>query len=179
MRDLVEALSQRWNTYVVGYDLRTQVKLVEGLGNRYDGMRSRAGLDKGAIGKLTRGPVVAGAALLLIFLGYALWKRRSRKASDKPREAKSAQERALLAATALYRSLETALAAKGLRRPAGLPPLRFAEQLQAREHPLADTVLTLTSLYLEARFGGVDVDGDMREKYDEGVKAIRRWERAA
>jgi hypothetical protein len=29
MRDFVEALSQRWNTYVVGYDLRKQVRLFE------------------------------------------------------------------------------------------------------------------------------------------------------
>ena len=179
VRDLVEALSQRWNTYVVGYDLRTQVRLVEGIGTRYDGLRKNAGLDKGALGKLTRGPVVAGAALFLVFVGYALWKRRARRTSDKPRPPRSPQERALLAATALYRSLESALAGKGLRRPAGLPPLRFAEQLQQRAHPLAGTVLKLTSLYLEARFGGADVDGVMREEYEEGVKEIRRWERAA
>ena len=179
LRDLVEALSQRWNTYVVGYDLRTQVRLVEGIGTRYDGLRKNVGLDKGALGKLTRGPVVATAALLLALLAYVVWKRRGRTTGAKPREAKSTQERALLAATALYRSLETALAVKGLRRPAGLPPLRFAEQLQARAHPLAGTVLKLTSLYLEARFGGADVDGEMREEYEEGVKRVRRWERAA
>ena len=30
----------------------------------------------------------------------------------------------------------------------------------------------------EARFGGVDVDGDMRDEYEEGVKTVRRWDRA-
>lgn len=179
VRDLVEALSQRWNTYVVGYDLRTQVKLVEGIGRRYDGLRTKAGLDKGALGKLTRGPVVATAALSLVFLGYVLWKRRSRKTRDRHRPPKTPHERALLAATALYRSLETAMADKGLKRPVGVPPLRFAEQLEARHHPLADTVLKLTTLYLEARFGGVEVSKDMREEYDDGVETVRRWERAA
>ncbi|HEX7604666.1 MAG TPA: DUF3488 and transglutaminase-like domain-containing protein, partial [Polyangiaceae bacterium] len=178
MRDLVEALSQRWNTYVVGYNLPTQVRMVESVGHRYDAFRARAGLDKGWLGKATRGPIMAGGALLLIFVAYGLWKRRKIKAWGSPREAKSSHERALLAATALYRSLETALAAKGLTRPTGLPPLRFAEQLQARHHPLADTVLKLTSRYLEARFGGVDVDGDMRDEYEDGVKTVRRWERA-
>ena len=179
MRDLVEALSQRWNTYVVDYNLPTQVKLVENVAHRYDGFRTRAGLDKGVLGKLTRGPVVAAAALFLVFVGYVLWKRRTRHAGDTPREPKSPQERALLAATALYRTLELALAAKGLKRPTGVPPLRFAEQLEARHHPLAGTVLKLTSLYLEARFGGVDVSGEMREDYEDGVKTVRRWERAA
>src|SRR5262249_36983498 len=35
LRGLVEALSQRWNRYVVGYDLRTQVRLFEDISKRY------------------------------------------------------------------------------------------------------------------------------------------------
>src|SRR5208282_2046059 len=49
LRDLVEALSQRWNRYVVGYDLRTQVRLFEDMARHYDALRSRAGIDHGAL----------------------------------------------------------------------------------------------------------------------------------
>ncbi len=45
-RDLVEAMSQRWNQYVVGYDLRTQARLFEEVSRGYDGLRSRTGADQ-------------------------------------------------------------------------------------------------------------------------------------
>ena len=77
IRDLLEALSQRWNRYVVGYDLRTQVRLVETISRRYDAMRSQAGLKKTPIlEKLTRGPTLAGAAVLVSIVAYSLWRRR-------------------------------------------------------------------------------------------------------
>jgi len=60
LRDLVEALSQRWNRYVVGYDLKTQVRLFEDLSQRYEKARKKAGADHGALEKVTRAPVAAG-----------------------------------------------------------------------------------------------------------------------
>src|SRR5258708_22441513 len=39
LRDFVEALSQRWNTYVVGYDLRKQVRIFDEVSQRYERLR--------------------------------------------------------------------------------------------------------------------------------------------
>src|ERR1019366_4752088 len=80
VRDLVEALSQRWNRYVVGYDLRTQVRLFEDISSRYESMRTRAGINKGPLDKLTRAPAVAAGVLVAFAALYVLWRQRRRPA---------------------------------------------------------------------------------------------------
>ena len=47
IRDVVEALSSKWNTYVVGYDLRRQMRLFDVVTSEYDGLRTRTGLKNG------------------------------------------------------------------------------------------------------------------------------------
>src|SRR5690606_11477473 len=54
MRGLLEALSQRWNRYVIGYDLKTQIRIFDDLSRRYERLRSQTGANRGAIEKLTR-----------------------------------------------------------------------------------------------------------------------------
>src|SRR6185436_5145529 len=76
MRDLIEALSQRWNRYVIGYDLRTQVRLFEEMSKRYERMRQSTGMNRGALDKVTRAPVLAGGLLLASIAAYVWWKRR-------------------------------------------------------------------------------------------------------
>jgi transglutaminase-like putative cysteine protease len=180
LRDFVEALSQRWNTYVVGYDLRKQVRLFDELSRRYDRLRSRAGIDKGPLAKLTRGPVVAGAGLLVLLLGYLAWKRRRRIAADpEAAAARRENEAQVQTATALYRALETALQAQGITRAPSTPPLRHAEELQSRHHPLAGSVLSLTQTYLEARFGGEALSDGSRRDFEKKVREIRAYEGSA
>jgi transglutaminase-like putative cysteine protease len=53
----------------------------------------------------------------------------------------------------LYVALDDAMARAGVARASGTPPLRHAEELAARGHPLAAEVAALTERYLEARFG--------------------------
>lgn len=176
MRDLVEALSQRWNRYVVGYDLRTQVRIFEEVTKGYEQFRTQTGLDRGTIGSITRAPVLAGAALVLAAGAYIYWRRQRR---DRDRDATKAPrqqpDRRLETATALYRGLEGALAAQGIGRPAGLPPLRHAYELRAKGHPLADEVLGLTELYLAARFGGATLDDEEQRSFERRVRAIRSY----
>ena len=176
LRDLVEAMTQRWNRYVIGYDLKTQVRIFEDMTRRYERARRSAGFDRGVMERVTRGPVVAGILLVAALAAYILWKRR-RAPRDK-RTGESGEPKVdpkLEAATALYRSLEIALAAQGISRPASLPPLKHAEDLAARAHPLADDVLELTQKYLEARFGGAALDDASARAFEKRVKEIRSY----
>jgi transglutaminase-like putative cysteine protease len=177
LRDLVEALSQRWNRYVVGYDLRTQVHLFEDISRRYERLRSRTGVNHGPLDKLTRAPAVAGSLLGLSVLAYLAWKRRRSAGSTETRRTGEPPDRNLETATMLYRALEGALALNGITRPVSLPPLRHAEDLRARRHPLAEEVVALTLVYLEARFGGNRLDDDSRRAFERRVRAIRAWRR--
>jgi hypothetical protein len=74
---------------------------------------------------------------------------------------------------ALYRSLETALQAQGVTRAPSVPPLRHAEELRSRRHPLAGEVLALTTVYLESRFGGTVLTEAARRDFERRVRDIR------
>ncbi len=166
MRDLIEAVSQRWNHYVIGYDLRSQVHL-------WDWFRSRPG--KGAPTSRLRWAEYAAGALAIV-AAYVLWRRRRRSPKDARPQTKT--DRGLQLAASMYRGLEQALTAHGLTRPASLPPLRFAEELRMREHPLASEVVDLTEIYLSVRFGGTKLDDQSLRGFDKRVRAVRAWKRA-
>ncbi len=173
LRDFVEALSQRWDTYVVGYDLRKQVHIFEELSHRYERMRSKAGVDRGPLDALTRAPVVAASALLLLCVGYIVWKRRRAVGVGDADGVKRADALRLDAAAALYRALENALQLQGISRAPSVPPLRHAQELKSRCHPLADEVLSLTHVYLETRFGGAVLTDATRRGFERRVRVIR------
>ena len=175
MRDFVEALSQRWNTYVVGYDLRRQVRIFDEVSRRYERLRSKAGLDKGPMDRITRAPVFAAGTLAIALVAYAAWRRRQRRSApgQRDRDKRSGDAHAATSA-ALYRALETALKTHhGITRVPSLPPLRHAEQLRTRQHPLANEVFALTTVYLEARFGGSALTDVARRDFERRVHAIR------
>ena len=60
-----------------------------------------------------------------------------------------------------------------MRRPPSTPPLRHAEELGRSKHPLADEVLSLTNLYLDVRFGHVDLDPSATKTFQQRVRALR------
>src|SRR5262249_37524906 len=149
------------------------------LSRRYDRLRQKTGANHGTAERLTR-PSVVAAIILVIGLGvYILWRRRrapktiASEQTEKPRV-----DPKLEAATALYRTLELALAMQGIPRPPTLPPLRHAEDLAARHHPLAEPVLELTNRYIEARFGGMAIDENAQRDYEKRVKEIRAFKPA-
>lgn len=179
VRDLLEALSQRWNRYVVGYDLKTQVRLFEDVSRAYERARRKTGADKGVLERATRGPVIAGA-LVLVSIGVYLWWRRRRRPKGEAKDAapRVKNDKKVEAATALYRSLENALNAQGISRPSATPPLRHAEELAAKSHPLANDVMRLTTTYLEARFGGAALDETTQREFERAVREIRAFKPA-
>jgi hypothetical protein len=181
MRDFVEALSQRWNTYVVGYDLHKQVRLFDELSHGYERLRSKTGVDRGPFAGLTRGRVVAGVLLGAVAVAYAAWKRRKRRREAREDHRKRDHDARTETSAALYRALETALHGQGITRPPSTPPLRHAEDLCSSRHPLAEEVMALTHVYLVTRFGGALLDESMRRDFEQRIRDIRghRAERPA
>jgi hypothetical protein len=176
VRDFIEALSQRWNTYVVGYDLRKQVRLLDEMTARYHKLRRKTGMDHGLLDKVTRGPMVAGIILVLMLGGYILWRRyQRREGPEKAAETKGRSDHVGETAAVLYRSLEAALQLHGIGRAPSVPPLRHAHDLGARKHPLAPEVESLTHTYLEARFGGILLTEEARRDFERRVKQVRSF----
>lgn len=174
VRDFVEALSQRWNTYVVGYDLHKQVRLFEDVSRRYDHFRVKTGLQTGLLGKLTRGPTTGLLLLGLSAMAYTFWRRR-RGLGDTPNaqgEARRRNDPGRDAIVALFCKLEATLQKLGITRPRSLPPLRHAEELQLHGHPLAPEILSLTQVYLEARFGGKELTDASRHDFARRVREL-------
>jgi hypothetical protein len=111
-----------------------------------------------------------------VAVGYVAWKRRKRKTEAREDTgAKREQDVGVETAAALYRALETALHGQGVTRALSTPPLRHAEDLCSRRHPLADEVLTLTNVYLEARFGGATLYEPARRDFERRVREIRGY----
>jgi transglutaminase-like putative cysteine protease len=179
-RDFIEALSQRWNTYVVGYDLRKQVRLLDEMTLRYHKLRRQAGVDHGLLDKVTRGPMVAGLILALMLVAYLLWRRYQRRdGPEKSPETKLRTDPVGETAAVLYRTLEAALQLHGIGRAPSVPPLRHAHDLGARQHPLAPEVESLTHAYLEVRFGGIVLTEDARRDFERRVRQVKAFRPAA
>jgi transglutaminase-like putative cysteine protease len=171
VRDFVEATTQRWNRHVIGYDLKQQVGLLRSVHRGYSSLRDRPG----TIGKLLSSPrLTLLAVALLIGAGYgAIWASRRRKASSPVARAATEREVAAREIVELYRQLEAALAARGVPRPTGTPPLAHAAALAAIGHPAGEEALALTERYLTARFGGSALSADERRDFVRRVRLLR------
>jgi transglutaminase-like putative cysteine protease len=168
VRDVIEATGQRWERYVVGYDLRQQVYLFESV-SRFSAVHVSPVLARIRPARTAIGILVVLAISIVVYL---LWRRkRARPPSRGPAPDHRARER--LMATALYELLEAAMSAQGIPRGASTPPLRHAEALKSLNHPLAEEVRELTEVYLNARFGGASITEDERRTYEARVKKVR------
>ena len=165
VRDIIEATGQRWDRYVVGYDLRQQVYLFDSI-SRYRSLHFGAGARHAQVGLLGLGGTLAGIAAVV------LWRRRRRRAAPAG-PAPDPRARVRLLATSLYETLDAAMAAQGIPRGPSTPPLRHAESLRRLGHPLADDVLELTRVYLDARFGATTISDDVRRAFEARVKRVR------
>jgi protein-glutamine gamma-glutamyltransferase len=173
MRDFAEATSQKWNQYVIGYNLGHQVRMFDNVARRYESFRRRTGVNQGPLDRITSAPGISTIGLLGFVVAYWAWRRgRGWGRSAKKRDEEALDPR-LGDAAELYRGLEVALAAQGLSRPPALPPLRHAELISARKHPLGAEALALTEIYIETRFGHAELTDATKRDFEQRVKQIR------
>jgi protein-glutamine gamma-glutamyltransferase len=174
---LVDALRTRWTTSVVGYDLRTQVGMLRKLAAWIAAHRGRGGdgreaADADSAFKLSpalkTGVQVLGALVVTAVLAWLLRRRLRSRGQRKDRPAARA--------VSLYGELERALRKRGHPRPPAVTPLEHARALQKQGFAQHADVQTVTSRYVEARFGGRPLD---RAELGELRQAIDRIRRAA
>ncbi|MCU0662447.1 MAG: DUF3488 and transglutaminase-like domain-containing protein [Myxococcota bacterium] len=143
---LLDALRMRWHKYIVGFDASLQLELASGMRRNFR-PPSLASLH---VKEIVKGLVVL-VALVALFL---LVRRMLRRAGilvgvhrAGPRGAEIAR------ATALYQTLERALAAAAAPRPAGATPLEHAAGLLQNRADISTEVEVVTRRYLDVRFG--------------------------
>jgi hypothetical protein len=169
IRDVIEAAAQRWSRYVVGYDLEQQLRLLRWAATRYGDTSSKARIGPHSPMRIIAG--VSGIALLLISAFY-LWRRR--RAAPPGKRGEAPERLAALQIVALYRSLEAAMAARGVPRVPSTPPLAHAQALEALNHPIAKEVLDLTERYVEVRYAGRALTEEDRREYTRRVRLLRQ-----
>jgi hypothetical protein len=113
-----------------------------------------------------------GLGLLLVGAGV-YWYRRNRGSSDTRKESTKPDEVSAQRIVALYRSLESTLVVLGIPRPPSVPPWAHALGVGALGHPAAEEIRALTSIYLEARFGSLQLDEAERKRFSDRVRALR------
>ena len=172
VRDFFEAVSQRWNRHVLGYDLRQQVSLFERINGPEGGPMDILGRARNRRVLLAAG----GLAIALLSLWWLRRRRRRVAAEDTPEARRRSRNEAI--ATGLYQALDQALVAMGVARGAATPPLRHAEELIDAGHPYAEEILSLTERYLHARFGDAPLDVQERRDFELRVRRLRESARS-
>lgn len=167
LREVIEAVSQRWSRHVERYDLRQQLELLGGAKRRAE-HASKLALPPIAAKQLVGYLVLAG----LVFGGirHFAQARRGRKKQDPATSVDQSVEDVIR----LYKQLEQLMASRGVARHASVPPLAHARALQAMGHPFACEILELTEIYLAARFGGARFGFEELSAFDEVLTTLRR-----
>lgn len=150
---LVDALRTRWNTSVVGYDLRTQIQLMRKIGEL---LRSDSGGNRNLSVDTdvnwrqwlpSRNTLIV--VTLLAVAAVVIWRRRRGQGAEQRRLSQDAAE-----AVRIYQQLERALERNGRGRPPGTTPVEHAAGLRKQGFEASDDVDQVTSQYMAARYGG-------------------------
>jgi transglutaminase-like putative cysteine protease len=166
-REMIEAASQRWSEHIIGYNLEKQLGYLHTIRQKWRTLSPP--------GEAKQSPSKLGLYIALGAGGVALgayWlKRKRREKSGDPNEPELAAN--VTRPIELYRRLETVLAACGVARPRSTPPLLHAQSLLAAGHPTGPEALSLTELYLRARFAGVPLTDAEEKDFLRRTKALR------
>jgi transglutaminase-like putative cysteine protease len=183
LRDVLEAMGKTWDRRVVRYDLQQQLWL-------FGGVRSRLFLARQSVSSVVvelsnsrKGTLLGGAIAVLVLgvgaAGVVAWRRRrERQLTRRERDGKL-QPRAIQEATELYQALQVAMAASGVARSPGTPPLKHAERLLAESHPVANDVQLVTRRYLRARFGGEPITLEEKTELHQRIRDVRVYAKLA
>lgn len=169
---MMDALRTRWETWVVGYDLRSQRNLARTLGDLFGGSPSTA---RRFDAEQTRPPGSPGTSIavvlglvVLVILADRAYRAFLVRRSPTARVPAAARE-----IVQLYRELERELARLGVPRGPSVTPLEHARGLSARQVPGADVVDAVTRRYVEVRFGGaLPAPGELAE-LRKSVRSLR------
>jgi protein-glutamine gamma-glutamyltransferase len=165
-RDLVEAMSQRWDRYVVGYDLRQQVRLFESV-SRYGARSASWNLMR------ARSTWIAALCIAIGTAGAYIVYKRMQARPTRPALDRRARPRQQIWATALYEALDAAMLVQGVARGTSTPPLLHARSLEQLGHPLGPEILDLTHVYIATRFGGIELPELTRRDVEARVRRVR------
>ncbi len=176
LREILEAVSQSWDRYVVGYDLPTQMeffrKVQRAIERRREIQPALPNADGASRGISKTGVAVTVAVIVGAIAGVFLIRRRRRESGTSRAERDARRQRR---ATRLWLDLEEALQTRGFTRPRHIPPLRFIEQLRAtRDDALAEEAWVLVHTYAAARFGGTPLTPEEERLFLAGVQRIRQ-----
>ncbi len=171
LRDLIEAMGQRWNRHVVGYDLKQQIWLLKWAKDVSQGVMP-AGDGAGRLVSSPRRALITVLSLVgLAWAARELWLRRKKKGGS---EELSLAERRAGQIVELYQALDRAMSQRGAGRPSGTPPLAHARSLVQLGHPIGEEALALTEMYLRARFGGHVLSAEEINEFTYRVRSIRQ-----
>jgi protein-glutamine gamma-glutamyltransferase len=176
-RDFAEAVSQRWNRNVVGYDLQQQGRVAASINGRFNSIRARLGIKQGTLERLTRTDAIALYVIIGTAIAAAVWHRRKRHVKSQNPNRKQQVNQQKSDVSALYRELEKALASQGHQRRADEAPLRHATQVAAAIPQLATCVENSVQCYLDVRFGGSELTKERTALIEQATKEVIKFGR--
>ncbi|WP_374244735.1 DUF3488 and DUF4129 domain-containing transglutaminase family protein [Zoogloea sp.] len=145
LRDRLDALNNRWNQWVLGYNPARQRDLLSGLGFGNPDWQTLAAL------------LAGGCAAVMG--GLTLWALRRRTSAD--------------AIDRSWQRFCRQLAGAGLPRHSWEGPVDYAARL-AREHPeLADRVSAIATDYARLRYGSGPADPERLKRFHHATKSFR------
>ncbi len=179
VRDILEAMGKTWDRRVVRYDLQQQLWLFSGVRAKYFAARQSIGTAAVELGSESGngliGLVVIVAVLGSGVVGFVLWRRRRTRGPAGKHPSKQDVRADARVAIALYQSLQEAMAAAGIPRGPGTPPLKHARRLRQQKHPFAEVVQEVTERYLGARFGDESLTPADRQHFEDLIGSVRNY----
>jgi hypothetical protein len=180
--EMLDAMRAYWMLRVVGYDLRTQVHGLRQISAFFRSLSwpnlsffKKSGHTEQRVGPTEHAQPgngsLATAFLLVIALALALLLavRMLRRRANQRVISVSARE-----AQELYQRLESALSARGMGRPAHVTPEAHARALEASGFVAADAVTEVTEVYLQARYGQLQMPRERVRSLKQRISDVKR-----
>lgn len=172
LRNVFDAAVVWWELHVVSFDLRSQRDIARDALRWLRGTRVR-GSDEPSRPESPRSRIASPVGVTvvggLLAIGLWLWWRRAGRAPPEP----PLPER-VARVVALYRSLEAAMAERGVPRPPQRTPHEHAAALASASFAGADLVTLVTDRYNEARFGTTELDSAEIAALESRVRALAK-----
>jgi len=183
---IIDSVRLRWDRYVIRYNIRDQVAVVQDIRERSEKLRAEVLAWMSEVGRWSRsiigrmgrsvhpGWTAAVVLAALLPLGWLVMRLLPRILGGRQRMTHS-EPRAV--AIGLYGQMLRLLESHGLSKPPGATPLEFARVVSREWREAAPCVQALTDWYCQARFGPSAMSPHELTLGDEllaGLRTIRR-----